>query len=287
VLNLVLKIVLLLFTFYSFVFCKELSTLAGDLPRVITAAGSPYIVISDIFVPAGKVVRIEPGVVLLFKNFTGIHVRGMLIARGSATRPVVFTSENDQIHNPLSKLNPTPYDWNGMYIQKDGIGTDLEYVKLMYSVKGIVTETKFIRIAGGVFSENGRSNLTIEGEEILVQSLVPFTHNLSIKDATIDGVPVKILHDPEAVKRNVFRYTGFVMTVGGGVLSSYFGYKYNKARKEINRLEALTVENLSVKDGSSRYIKKQKERDRSIIITSAGGVALSVGSIMLTYSFTF
>ena len=141
------------------------SELGGDLPKIVTVDKSPYIVVADLYVPTGKTVVIEAGTVLLFKNFTGLHVRGILIAKGTALAPVVFSSENDQNYNKLSNLNPTPFDWNGIYIHNDGIGTDLENVKISYSVKGIFSETKFIRIGNGMFSDNGRSNCTIETEE--------------------------------------------------------------------------------------------------------------------------
>ena len=136
--------------------------LAGDLPKLLSSANSPYLVVADVFVPVGKVVTIEPGTVILFKNFTGVHIQGTLIADGSSLNPVILTSENDKDYNPQSKLAPTPYDWNGIYIHKDGLGTDLRNMKLMYSVKGIVSETKYIRITNCVFRENGRSNLVIE-----------------------------------------------------------------------------------------------------------------------------
>src|SRR5665647_3097029 len=71
-------------------FAGSLVELAGDLPKTVTADKSPYLVVADLFVPTGKTVVIEPGTVFLFKNFTGLHVRGTLIAKGTSIRPVVF-----------------------------------------------------------------------------------------------------------------------------------------------------------------------------------------------------
>jgi hypothetical protein len=76
--------------------------LAGELPQEIRADKSPYLVRADIFVTTGKTVRIEPGTVFLFNNFTGLHVQGVLTVKGTAARPVIFSSAHDRA------LQPTP-----------------------------------------------------------------------------------------------------------------------------------------------------------------------------------
>ena len=195
----------------------EFDKLAGDLPKLIDADGSPYLVTADIFVPSGKSVTIEAGTVFLFKNFTGIHVQGILEIKGTKSAPVILTSENDKMFNPLGELNPTPYDWNGIYIHKDAIGSELVNFIIQYSVKGIVSETRFLKIENGIFKDNGRSNLTIEDEEKTVTD-APYSYSLSIKDATVDGIPVKILTDPDAPKRQWIRYSGLALFIGGGAL---------------------------------------------------------------------
>ncbi len=187
-------------------------TLVGDLPKAIIAEKGPYLVTSDIYVPAGRTVTVAAGTVFLFKNFTGLHVQGTLLARGTADRPVVFTSENDKRFNPGASLIPNPYDWNGMFIHDDAIGTDLQHIEVAYSVYGINSLTKFIRIVGGVFRDNGRANLTIEGQAQAVTA-EPYSYTLSVKSASVDGVPVKILRDPDAPRRNVLRYTGLSLFV--------------------------------------------------------------------------
>ena len=54
---------------------EAFAELAGDLPKEISADESPYLVVADIFVPAGKTVRVAPGTVFLFKNFTGCCIQ--------------------------------------------------------------------------------------------------------------------------------------------------------------------------------------------------------------------
>lgn len=274
----------------TYAFCGNLSELAGDLPRIISVKKSPYLVISDIYVPAGKSVTIEAGTIFLFKNFTGFHVEGILIIKGTTSNPVIFTSENDNSYNPYSSLNPTPYDWNGIYLHKDAIGTDLQNIKIMYSVKGIVSETKYFRLTDGVFHENGRSNLSIVGEEKPVTPDQPFTYTLSIKDATVDGVPVKILMDPEAPKRNTFRYTGLGLCVGGAALGAVFGVDWINSQKYLNSFKKnnLTQKDLENSENNNKiWHNTHDERDKSIVLTSTGLFFMLIGGFFFGWSFTF
>ena len=210
-------------------------TLVGDLPRIISAEKGPYLVTSDVFVPAGKTVSVEAGTVFLFRNFTGLHVQGTLVAKGTAARPVVFSSENDKRFNPGATLLPNPYDWNGIFIHDDAIGTDLQHVEVAYSVYGINSLSKFIRILEGVFKENGRASLTIEGQAQNVGA-EPFSYSLSVKNASVDGVPVKILKDPDAPKRNAVRYTGLSLLVIGVVVGAVYTEQWDASKRRMSEV---------------------------------------------------
>ena len=260
--------------------------LAGDLPNEVTAANSPYLVVADIFVPTGKTVRIAPGTVFLFNNFTGLHIQGVLTAHGSVANPIIFTSANDHTYSKKDDRNPTPYDWNGIYIQKDGMGTEMEHFKVLYSVKGIVSETKFINLKSGVFKENGRSHCTIEGAEQKVVAGKPFSHAVSLKDATIDGVPIKILKDPQADKRNTLRYGGLAFLVGGMALGGYYGIEYRDSRSEFEEFQSSDTSNIlynSKEDWKAARLK----RNRDLAGALAGAVLALVGSVGFIWTFTF
>ncbi len=261
--------------------------LSGDLPPVVTSDKSPYLVVADIFVPSGKTVRIEPGTVFLFNNFTGLQVQGVLTARGSMLQPVVFTSINDHGYSFADSLNPTPYDWNGVYIQKDGMGTSLGHFKVCYAVKGIVSETKFINISDGSFIENGRSQCIIEGVEQQVVDGKPFSYSVSVKDATVDGVPVKILRDPLARKRNIARYGGLTLLVGGVALGGISGARFRESQPEFTALQSRDSSNTVRENGDALWqqAKLRRDRDRAGLVT--GAVLALIGSIGLFWTFTF
>jgi hypothetical protein len=267
--------------------------LAGDLPRYISANKSPYYVVADIYVPSGKIVEIEPGTVLLFKNFTGLHIQGVLTAKGTLMRDIIFTSVNDEDYNQSANLNPTPYDWNGIYVHKDGVGTDLERVKIRYSVKGILSETKFIRLSEVLFHENGRANFTVESEPKPVVPDMPYSYNLSLKDAVVDGVPVKILRDPHATSRNIIRYAGLLCFVGSGGVAGYYtneAIKDNKDLKEkspkLNQTSSNEVKKY-LAGPSDPWYQAEKARDKSVQRMIIGYAGVLTGLIAFTVSFTF
>jgi hypothetical protein len=261
------------------------ATLAGPLPRTVEADKSPYLVIADIEVPAGKMVTIEPGTILLFKNFTGLHVQGRLVAEGTPNRSIVFTSEFDKDYNPTSTMYPNPYDWNGVYIHKNALGTSLAHTKLFFSVYGIISETKFIRIATGSFANNGKTNLVIEGEEHLVTN-APYTYELSLKDATVDGVPIKILRDPAAPKRNAFRYSGIGIFLAGAGLGVYGTSQWVQSKENLKDLSGTDEDNLINHTGSD-WEKAKSDRDKNRIMSFAGYVLGLVGAAGIGWSLTF
>lgn len=286
----VLKLIICMCVFSAVTVAEQL---AGDLPRYISANKSPYHVVADIYVPSGKVVEIEPGTVLLFKNFTGLHIQGVLNAKGTLMRDIVFTSVNDEDYNQNAALNPTPYDWNGIYIHKDGIGTDLERVKVRYSVKGILSETKFIRLSDVLFHENGRANFTVENEAKPIVPDMPYSYNLPLKDAVVDGVPVKILMDPHSKARNITRYAGLICFIGSAGVA---GYYTNEAVKDIEDFESKSIKltsNSSPEDllylagDSTAWVQARDAKDKSIQRMIIGYAGSLIGLIAFTISFTF
>jgi hypothetical protein len=263
----------------------QLQTLAGPLPRFIKAKGSPYLVTGNIEVPPERTVVIEPGTVLLFRNFCGLHVQGRLIAEGSRDKPIVFTSEYDRSFNPASERDANPFDWDGVYIHPDGFGSRLSYSKIFYAVYGFVSETKYIRLDPVAFRDNGQTRVTIDRTEYGV-SEAPFKYVLSTKDAVKDGVPVDIFKDPAAPRRNFLRYAGISLFFGGCAAGAW---ELNETRKAEANLAALTQEtdrNL-IQNGEEEFQDAQQTRDlhRSLSIASLGLGLL--GMIGFCWSFGF
>jgi hypothetical protein len=261
---------------------EDFTILAGDLPLHIPFTGKPYRIKSDVFVPTGKICTIDPGVVFLFKNFTGMHVQGTLIVKGTEQRAVVFTSDNDTLYNPNAKLKPNPYDWNGIVIHEDAIGTDFQYITCRYSVYGINSLTRFFRILNGIFNDNGRSDVTVENIPQHVGVAQPYSYTLSIKNAAVDGVPVKILGDPDAARRNAFRLSGVGLFIAGAIAGTVFAVQMNAYQKKIT-----TYNNDLFTYKSSDFTSAQKNRDLSAGLTAVCYGGGTIGAALFAMSFRF
>jgi hypothetical protein len=265
-------------------------TLGGNLPWLIAARAKPYLVTSDIYVPSGKTVTIERGAILLFKNFTGLHVEGRLIAEGDAGHPIVFSSEFDRTYNPAAPLHANPYDWNGIYIHESGLGSTMAHCRVLYSVYGVNSLTRYIRFASAVFADNGRSNLTIEGKLQPVTAAEPFTYALTLDDARKDGVPVAVLMDPRAKKRSILRYGGLSLLAGGITLTVWCSVLVGHDQQRMAALKDshVTDENSNlVKNLRADWEKAERDKNRDVGFTMGSLVLAFIGGSGFGFSFTF
>lgn len=55
----------------------------------------PYLVTGDLIVAKGAVFTLKPGVVIKFKKGVNFICKGKLVAKGTAAKPIYFTSIND------------------------------------------------------------------------------------------------------------------------------------------------------------------------------------------------
>jgi hypothetical protein len=256
-------------------------SLGGNLSKLIVGGKQPYFITSDIYVPSGKTVTLEPGTVLLFKNFTGMHVEGRLIAEGTVEKPIVFSSEFDESYNPGAKLHANPYDWNGIYIHESGIGSILAHCKISYSVYGVTALTKYIKFDSVRFLSNGREDLTIEGKKPQVTA-EPYSYTLTVNDARRDGIPVDILMDPSAKKRKILRYAGLSLLAGGGTGGLLWGLQAGRDKKRLVDLTRDLVHN-----GPADYDAALRVRNTDIALSVTSFVLAALGGAGLGFSFTF
>jgi len=86
------------------------------------ASKSPYIIESDIVVPAGSTLIIQPGVQVRFSGHFRFTINGLLVAAGTADSMIVFTR-----HYALEK-----YNWWGLRFVDADSGSRLEYCLIEY-----------------------------------------------------------------------------------------------------------------------------------------------------------
>lgn len=260
-------------------------TIAGDLPPVLVAKQHPYYVAGDIYVPQGKTVTIAEGTVLCFKNFTGLHVQGTLLAKGVKDRPVVFTSENDKTYNKRSMVDAAPYDWNGIYIHEDAIGTQLSFCAVLYSVDGISSLTKFFKLSACLFLHNGRANLTVQGVPYKVTDQ-PYEYAATVTDAVTSGIPITLLKDPLASTRNTIRYSGVAAAAIGCIVAFVAASQLTTSQRQFSSLNSTDKANLAQNSGAAwEAARNAKNNDLANLISSLGIVA--IGTVGIFWSFRF
>jgi len=279
--------------------------LSGDLPSILTAE-SPYLVVGDIYVSPGSITTIEPGAVLLFTEFTGLHIQGTLYARGTPDKNIYFTSQYDPNVNPFSPVAPAPFDWNGIDVYDGAVGTEFLNCGIRYSVYGIRSQTEHIKIVSSIFSNNGRSDFNIKDVKREVEPDTPFSYNYSQNSVTssLNTAPVvdslKHSRSPELGKLNssaeqnkrfkgvqILRYSGLLLGVGSGAFSIVTLTKaYKPAAEEFEKLSEL--DEVEMRTYSSQdWIDSRDRRNKALAKTLIGAASTVLGFASFSISFAF
>lgn len=96
---------------------------------VLEASKSPYYMSTDILLPPGRTLEIEPGVVVLVEGYFGFFTYGNFISHGSEDKPIVFKSAvNDKGRG----------EWLGLvFYSANNVRTELSYTKIANARGGI------------------------------------------------------------------------------------------------------------------------------------------------------
>jgi len=277
--------------------------LNGSLPTVVGKDHSPYFVEADVFVSPGSTVSIESGVVILFKNFTGLHVQGSLFAKGTPEEPVVFTSINDQTYNSSTPVSAAPYDWNGIDIYESAIGTRFDNCVISYSVYGIRSQTDQLKITDSRFLQNGKSSLSVKDSTFTLDTTefsfsAPSPEPVSQRTGmtapeknqqTSIRNALQPLPDQSKNKewlRSVFRYSGMVLAAVGIASAAQEYGDYSNARDEFDMINEKTDYNMQTYT-SSDWNRALKDVRKETAITGAFAGSGIIGLVLFSLSFTF
>jgi len=199
---------------------------SGDITSDSTwgLAGSPYIVVGDVTVDSGVTLTIEPGVSVKFNSHLSLNIHGELIAKGTATDSIMFTS-----NNPL----PQPGDWGGIRFYNNSVdavvdsldnyvsGCILEYCRIEYggwsstSVGGIVYSyyaSPFI--SHNTITENSVSNFG-GGIHCSWESFSVIINNTIISNSATRGGGISCYGSSPSIVGN--KILGNSASYGGGI----------------------------------------------------------------------
>ena len=141
-------------------------------------ADSPFQVIGNVLVASGVTLTIEAGVTVKFDSGTYIKVEGDLVADGTSSDGIVFTS---------SSGSPAAGDWSGIRIRPtsgttfDGSynyvsGTIFDYVTVKYASTGLYVYDTGLLVTNSSFQSNSNA-MEIRGTENVILTSNTFDNN--------------------------------------------------------------------------------------------------------------
>ncbi len=149
-----------------------LTLVSGNQSGVWDAAGSPYIVTGSVTVPVGQTLTIMPAVAVKSTAGATISVFGTLIATGTPSQPVTFTSRSDSAGG-----NPQPGHWAGLFAQS-GSTVTLENTLMRYGGGGgwgnlatSVPQATSITWTGGSCDASAANGIRINAVNISLSNL--------------------------------------------------------------------------------------------------------------------
>lgn len=121
-----------------------------------TVAGSPFILDGSVTVAAGATLTIEPGVVVkLNGQLRTLTVNGTMIAVGTRSAPITFTSAQDDSAGGDSNADgaatqPAPGQWYQIHFGAGSGGSQLEWLDVRYGGWGSAATAYGAISVGGV-----------------------------------------------------------------------------------------------------------------------------------------
>lgn len=106
------------------------TSVSGDIEANTTwnTAGSPYTISAEVLIGSGVTLTIEPGVEVRFNTGTSLSIDGTLIADGTESDKILFTS---------SAASPEPGDWETIRFNNTAnVGSVFNYVIVEYGGSG-------------------------------------------------------------------------------------------------------------------------------------------------------
>ena len=156
----------------------------------------PYIVTGNLVVNSGVSLTIQAGTTVKFDSLKALLAQGTLVATGTATTPVTFTSNS---------ANPTPGDWG--YIHFADPSTDATFDGGGNYTGGSIIQHAIIEYAGGVGPEYGA---------IDIDKSSPFIDHNTIRYNGTHGIRVFGRASPVISNNNILDNSA--IQSGGGII---------------------------------------------------------------------
>lgn len=178
-------------------------------------SGSVYIIKTNLVIPAGKTLTMEPGAIIKFIN-AGLTVDGALKAIGSATQKIIFTSYTDDEYGGDTNIDgnfssPVPGQWYGIEFTKNSFNSELENVVVQYAGAesgnnfgaGLRVDQSNISLKNSVIQNNRNNGLLLINSSSVVDSVQFSGHK--IPDFPKESRAVFIQGEKPEIKNSSFQ----------------------------------------------------------------------------------
>jgi hypothetical protein len=129
-------------------------------------ADNPHVVSGDVTVNEGVTLTIEPGTTVKFDYRTvDLNVQGTLLAQGTYTDTILFTSGSDA---------PNPGDWGHVHFLPASTNSVLEYVTVEYGGSihtndSLRADTSSLAIRYSTIAYSGQDGIRLEGSAPIIE----------------------------------------------------------------------------------------------------------------------
>jgi len=120
--------------------------IAQDAVWTSGSTGEPYVIASDLTVPAGVTLTLQPGATLKFDNGVALWVDGTLDVRGDLSALVSFTS---------SSVSPVKGDWAGIHLGSTSTASSIDYALIEYASTGVSVDGAVLQISNSTIRNFG------------------------------------------------------------------------------------------------------------------------------------
>lgn len=149
---------------------SEATAVSGSVEGTWDLAGSPYYVVGDVTVAAGRTLAIDAGVAVRFAPSTGVKVDGTLIVSGAAGNPVTFLS---------NKTLPSTADWNGISVNPGG-KLFLDGAELRHAVSAVTADGGTVEASSSYLESNAVGITATQSAVTLTDSVITLTDQYAV-----------------------------------------------------------------------------------------------------------
>jgi PKD repeat protein len=161
---------------------------------------SPYIVTGNVLVDSGVTLTIQPGVIVKFNNGLSLVIEGELIAQGTVSDSIVFTS------NTLDSAGA----WGYIYFDPTSVPASYQGNLSGAYVSGSILEYCVVKYAGGA-SVSHKGALRFDNAS-------PFVNRCTVTNNSVTGINAYNLSDTLKITNSIVSYNTSAPPYAGGVV---------------------------------------------------------------------